>query len=152
MFSKAALTAWEKALGSEHPDLVVYIENLSALYLAHGQNEKATLLTDQALSIQRSAAFRDKAMANVSGGSTEGLYDTNGRYVETMSLCQKTLVTKEGELGPKHLDIVGRLEDVAKLYHTRWVFPTLGGFPKPRNLIRVRSRFVRGHWIPTIPI
>ncbi len=122
MFSKAALTAWEKALGSEHPDVVVYIENLSALYLAQGQNEKATLLTDQALSIQRSAAFRDKAMANGSGGSTEGLYDTNGRYVETVSICEKFLVTTETELGPKHLDIVGSLEDLAKLYHTRWVF------------------------------
>ena len=48
----------------------------------------------------------------------------------------KILVTKERELGPKHLDIVGSLEDVAKLYHTRWVFCDAGRFSETEKLYK----------------
>jgi CHAT domain-containing protein/Tfp pilus assembly protein PilF len=115
--AQKALAIREKALGREHPDTVVSINNLAALYDASGAYAKAEPLYQRALAINEKALGPEHPDTAQSLNNLAGLYYATGAYAKAEPLYQRALAIKEKALGPGHRDTARSLNNLAELYH-----------------------------------
>ncbi|HKQ78967.1 MAG TPA: CHAT domain-containing tetratricopeptide repeat protein [Blastocatellia bacterium] len=114
--AERAAEIWEKALGPEHPEFSVMLENLVALYNNKGDYAKAAPL------FQRLLAIREKDLGPehpdlVNSIITLGqIYYFKGDYAKTEPLLQRALAIREKALGSEHPDLADFLNNLANLY------------------------------------
>ncbi len=110
---KWALASWEKALGSEHPDLIPILTNLTALCEARCCHKEAQEFADRARAINAGTFGSAGPVREVPSPNVRGLFDVRGRYIESEPLAEQVLLIKQKSLGRSHPDVADALENVA---------------------------------------
>jgi tetratricopeptide (TPR) repeat protein len=116
---KRALAVREQALGPDHPDVAVSLNNLAELYRAQGHYADAEPLHKRALAIREKALGPDHPGVAVSLNNLALLYQAQGRYADAERLHRRALTIREKALGPNHPDVAQSLNNVAFLYQAQ---------------------------------
>ncbi len=120
-FLEEALQIREKALGPEHPDVALSLNNLAALYDDQGQYEKAEPLFNAhspSMRLKPSGRNNHPAVAT-SLNNLASHYGDQGQYEKAEPLYQRSLAIREKALGPDHPDVAISLNNLAMLYNTQ---------------------------------
>ena len=116
---KRALAIEEKALGPDHPDVAVALNNLADLYQAQGRYADAEPLYKRALAIREKTLGPDHPDVAISLNNLAELYRAQGRYADAEPLYKRALAIREKTLGPDHPDVAVSLNSLANLYRTQ---------------------------------
>ncbi|MEP0872382.1 tetratricopeptide repeat protein [Trichocoleus desertorum AS-A10] len=111
-----ALSIYCKVLGNEHPNTVISLNNLAALYDAQGRYEAAELLYSEALSIRRKVLGNEHPDTATSLNNLATLYSAQGRYEAAEPLLNESLSIRRKVLGNEHPDTALTLNNLALLY------------------------------------
>ena len=128
---KRALTISEKALGPDHPDVAVSLNNLAGLY----QPKRATRMLNR---LQTVVDNSEKALGpnhpNVafSLNNLAALYASQGRYADAEPLLKRALAVRETVLGPSHPDVAASVNNLAS-------------FTEPKRATRMLNRSTNVH-------
>ena len=114
-----SLAIWEKALGPDHPDVALSLNNLAALYDSQGRYADAEPLYRRALAIDEKALGADHPGLATDLNNLAALYDSQGRYREAEPLYQRSLAIREKAFGPDHSEVATSLNNLALLYKTQ---------------------------------
>ncbi len=93
-----ALALWEKALGSDHPDVAISLNNLAALYMGKGEYGRAEPLYQRALAIGEKALGPDHPDVAGSLNNLAALYWAMGRLPETFRFQRRAQEVDEKTL------------------------------------------------------
>ena len=107
----------EKALGPEHPDVALGLNNLALLYYGQGRYAEAEPLYKRALEILEKVLGPDHPDVARGLNNLALLYDSQGRYAEAEPLYRRALGIKEKAFGPDHPDVAASLHNLATLYY-----------------------------------
>ncbi|WP_374409324.1 CHAT domain-containing protein [Hydrogenophaga sp.] len=88
---RRALAIDEKALGANHPDTAIDLNNLAGLYESMGRYDEALPLYRRALAIKEKALGADHASTATSLNNLAGLYKAMGRYDEALPLYRRAV-------------------------------------------------------------
>jgi Tfp pilus assembly protein PilF len=113
---RRALAILEKALGPDHPDTAIGLNNLALLYDNQGRYDEAEPLYQRALAIDERASGPDHPDTAIGLNNLAWLYDNQGRYGEAEPLYQRALAIDEKALGPYHHGTAADLNNLAALY------------------------------------
>jgi CHAT domain-containing protein/Tfp pilus assembly protein PilF len=114
-----AVVSYEKALGSEHPNVATALNNLALLYRTKGDSAKAEPLYQRALAIyQKTLGSEDPSVANSLSNLAE-LYRANGDHAKAEPLSQRALAIREKALGREHPDVANSLNNLAELHREK---------------------------------
>jgi CHAT domain-containing protein/Tfp pilus assembly protein PilF len=113
---KRALTIREKALGTDHPDVALSLNNLADLYDQQGRYADAEPLYKRSLAIREKALGLDHPDVASSLNNLASLYQNQGRYADAEPLYKRSLAIWEKALGPDHPSIATSLNNLAILY------------------------------------
>jgi CHAT domain-containing protein/tetratricopeptide (TPR) repeat protein len=111
------LAVYERALGPDHPDVAVALNNLALLYDAQGRHAETEPLYKRALVIKEKALGTDHPKVALALNNLALLYHTQGRFAEAEPLYQRSLALREKALGPDHPDVTQSLINLASLYY-----------------------------------
>ena len=114
--AQRALAIREKALGPDHPDTALSLNNLAELYRATGAYAKAEPLYQRALAIIEKALGPEHPYTALSLNNLAELYRATGAYAKAEPLYQRALAINEKALGPEHPDTATSLNNLAALY------------------------------------
>ena len=103
-FYQRALTLTEKRIGSEHPDLIPYLNNLAGIYRHQHRYADAALLYDWALTTMEKLRGPDHMDTAQCRAALAGAYRSQGRYDLAEPLYQQVLTFRNRHLGPDHPD------------------------------------------------
>ncbi len=109
----------EKALGGEHPDVALSLNNLAVLYALKGDYTKAEPLHHRALAIREKALGGEHSSVAESLNNLAVLYGTKGDYTKAEPLYQRTLAIREKALGGEHPSVAESLNNLAGLYRAK---------------------------------
>jgi len=110
----------EKALGPEHPDVVVSLNNLANLYHHEkGDHANAERFHERALNIREKALGPEHPDVAQSLNNLAIVHHDRGGYVKAESLIQRALAIWEKALGPEHPDVAGCIGSLAVLYRDK---------------------------------
>ncbi len=84
----------EKALGPEHADVAINLNNLAALYQAQGNYAKAAPLYQRSLAILEKALGPEHPDVAASLNNLAFLYHVQGRYAEAEPLHKRSLAIR----------------------------------------------------------
>jgi CHAT domain-containing protein/Tfp pilus assembly protein PilF len=113
---KRSLAIWEKALGSDHPDVAQSLSNLGRLYENQERYADAEPLYKRSLAIYEKALGPDHPYVAASLNNLALLYKNQGRYADAEPLYKRSLAIVEKALGPDHPDFATSLNNLAALY------------------------------------
>jgi tetratricopeptide (TPR) repeat protein len=111
-----SLAITEKALGPDHPETAVRLNNLALLYHNQGRYDKAEPLHKRTLSIRERALGGDHPDTAQSLNNLALLYHSQGRYDEAEPPYLQAVAITEKALGPDHPETALRLYNLAELY------------------------------------
>jgi tetratricopeptide (TPR) repeat protein len=135
-----SLAIREKALGSEHLDEAISVNNLAGFYEITGQYLKAEPLYKRAVLIRENVLGPDHPdLAN----SLNGLgvyYHTRGKYTKAEALYQQALAIRENVLGPEHPDVATSLNNLASLYRLQGQYAKAEPLHERSLAIRINAR------------
>ena len=114
--AKRSLAISEKALGPDHPDVGISLNNLALLYQAEGRLAEAEPLLKRSLAVQEKAAGSDHSRVGVSLNNLAELYRHQGRFAEAEPLYKRSLSIIEKTRGPEHPDVGVSLNNLGLLY------------------------------------
>ncbi|XYI00861.1 tetratricopeptide repeat protein [Sorangium sp. So ce1128] len=117
--AERVLALREKALGSEHPDVAMSLNNLALLYDTKGDYAKAEPLHQRALRIKEKELGSEHPDVATSLNNLASLYQTEGDYAKAEPLYQRALRILEKALGSEHPDVATLLDNLASLYFTK---------------------------------
>ena len=120
----------EKALGPEHPDVAISLNNLAELYSSLGNYPKAEPLYRRALSIWEKALGPEHPSVATGLNNLAMLYYSLGDYAKAKPLYRKSLMIREKAFGPEHPQVAQSLNNLAGLYNS------LGDYAKAEPLYR----------------
>jgi tetratricopeptide (TPR) repeat protein len=112
--AQRALAIQEKALGPDHPDVALSLNNLAELYRA--QNADAEPLYKRSLAIDETALGPNHASVTGTLNNLGALYQAQGRYAEAEPLLKRSLAIKERAFGPDHPNVALSLNNLGELY------------------------------------
>ena len=81
-----SLAIWEKALGRDHPDVAVSLNNLAGLYLSQGRYADAEPLCQRSLAIREKALGRDHPSVATALNNLAWMYNNQARYVDALPI------------------------------------------------------------------
>jgi tetratricopeptide (TPR) repeat protein len=110
------LAIFEKALGTEHPDVATSLNNLALLYRTQGQYAEAEPLHQRVQVIREKAFGPEHPDVATSLNNLALLYWDQGQYSKAEPLYKRALSIRERALGPGHLDVATILHNLAGLY------------------------------------
>jgi CHAT domain-containing protein len=110
-----ALEITKEAVGEEHPDYALSLNNLAALYDAMGDYTQARPLLEKALEITREALGEKHPHYALSLNSLAWLYAKKGDYRRARPLLEKALEIRKDALGEKHPQYATSLYNLALL-------------------------------------
>ena len=114
--AQRSLAISEKALGPDHPDVGVSLNNLAGLYRVQGRFVEAEPLYRRSLAISEKALGPDHPDVALLLQNMGGLYRAQGRYAEAEPLYRRGLAIREKALGPDHPAVGRSLNNLAALY------------------------------------
>ncbi len=118
-----SLSIYEKALGSEHPDVAMSLNNLAVLYNEQGKYSEAEERHIQSLSIREKVHGPEHQEVAQSLNNLALLYSDQGKYTEAEELYQRSLVIFEKVLGQEHPEVGRTLNNLALLYYEQGKLP-----------------------------
>jgi len=107
----------ESKLGSEHPNVVVLLNNLATLYRNMGEYEKALPFYLRVLEIKEKGPGLKHPSATVILSNLAELYREMGEYEKALQFFQMALYNNKRALGPQHPDVATSLNSLATVYH-----------------------------------
>lgn len=114
-----ALDVRQQALGSEHLDVAVSLNDLALLYFHKGEYAQAESLYQRALTIRKKQLgpeHPDVATSMNNVGHIHYFIDST-KYEEAEQLLHGALAIREKTLGREHLDIALNCENLGDFYH-----------------------------------
>jgi CHAT domain-containing protein/tetratricopeptide (TPR) repeat protein len=114
--ARRALELSEQALGSHHPKMAAFVNNLAELYFAVGEYAKAEPLYQRALQIREAIFPINRLNQAVSLENLGRLYQAIGQYEKAEPLLRRVLRIREKELGPNHPHVAVSLNSLAGLH------------------------------------
>ncbi|MFH0341757.1 MAG: tetratricopeptide repeat protein [Chromatiales bacterium] len=117
-FLEKALAIREKALGPNHPDVALSLNNLADLDRAQGQYGKAEPLYQRALALWEKALGPEHPDVAISLNNLAALYYDQGEYRKAELLYQRSVAIVEKALGSTPL-VALNLNNLAELYRTQ---------------------------------
>ncbi|MGH7639195.1 MAG: tetratricopeptide repeat protein, partial [Gemmatimonadaceae bacterium] len=108
IFSRA-VGIGEQQLGTDHPDVVILLNDISRLYLRHGAHAHAEPLLQRLLDIKRAKGEEHPEVATVLA-SIASVRQALGRHDEAEQLWRRVLDIRERTLAPNHLATASALE------------------------------------------
>ena len=112
---RRSLAIREKALGPDHPDVAISLNNLAALLMDQAQYAEAEPLYRRSLAINEKALGLDHPDVAMSLNNLAGLLDDQGQYTAAEPLYRRSLAIREKVLGPDHPDVAISLNNLAGL-------------------------------------
>lgn len=113
------LTLRREALGNDHPQVAVSLQNLALLKRDKGDDRAAEPLLRQALDIQkRNDATRTPGYAK-GLNDLAALLEARGEYDAAEALYREVLNLKRSLLGERHEDVARGMHNLASLLHRR---------------------------------
>ncbi len=128
--AQRALAIREKALGPEHPDTAVSLNNLAELYSATGDYAKAEPLYQRALAIHEKARGHEHPDTATSLNNLAYYHRRTGDYAKAEPLYLRSLEIRERTLGAEHSETANSLNNLAELYIAT------GAYIKAESLLR----------------
>ena len=117
--AQRALTFRETALGPDHPDVALSLNNLAELYRVQGRYADAEPLFKRSLAIREKAFGPDHPDVALSLYYLAWLYQSQGRYADAVPLYKRALAIKEKMVGTNHPDVASTLNNLGALYQTQ---------------------------------
>ncbi|WP_437758317.1 tetratricopeptide repeat protein [Sorangium sp. So ce1389] len=117
--AERALALRKKELGSEHPRVALYVNNLAELHRMRGDHARATSLHERALAIREEALGRDHPLVATSLDYLARTCSEKGDHARAAALREQALVIRENALGPEHPWLVPSLKRLAALYDVK---------------------------------
>ena len=114
--AQRVLTIREKALGRNHPDVAIALDNLANLYRLQGRYADAEPLLQRSLAIREQALGHDDPDTAGSLLNLAALYLDQSRYADAEPLLQQSLAIWEKAFGRDHPDVALALNNLASLY------------------------------------
>jgi CHAT domain-containing protein/Tfp pilus assembly protein PilF len=106
----------ERALGPDHPDVAMCLNNLAFVYHAQGRYAEAESLLNRVMAITEKALGPDHPDSATCLNNLAMLYQDQGRYADAEPLFSRALAIWEKALGPDHPDVATCLNNLAALY------------------------------------
>ncbi len=113
---RRVLAIREKALGRNHLDVAISLNNLARLYHDRRKYEKAEPLYRRALKIHEEASVKDDFNTATVLNNLAGLYDNQEKYTEAEPLYKRSLAIFEKISGKDNSNIIAVLNNLAALY------------------------------------
>ena len=101
-FITEAATIFERALGPNHPDVAVSLNNRALLYKKERKYDGALPLYQRALKISESTLGPNHPSVAIRLNNLAALYRAQGKCDEALSLCQWAVSITEASLGTTH--------------------------------------------------
>jgi tetratricopeptide (TPR) repeat protein len=111
-----ALELRRRALGEDHPDTAVGMNNLAVLYLDLGKISQAEPLVIKALEIRRRVLGEEDPITLVSLSNLGSLYRAEGKYEQAELAYLKAIEIRSRVLGANHRDTAMSMHNLALLY------------------------------------
>ena len=121
-----ALAIQERALGPDHLDVGISLNNLVLLYDAQGQYAAAEPLVQRAMAIRERALGPDHPAVAATLHCQADLYRAQKCYAEAGLLYQRALAIQERAFGPNHPDVAATLHCLANLYRAQECYAEAG--------------------------
>lgn len=119
ILAEEALTVAENTSGPNHPTVATSLNNLAALYQAHGKYAQAEPLHKRALRIREKAFGPEHPQVGQSLKNLAELYCAQSKYAEAEPLHKRALKIREKALGSDHPDVGQSLKNLAELYRAQ---------------------------------
>lgn len=113
-----SLAISEKALGPDHPDVAIILNNIGMLYNTQGRYEAVLPLYEWSLAIREKTLGLGHPDVAQSLNNIAVLYNTQGQYEKAEPLYMRSLAIREETLGPDHPDVAKSLDNIAGLYRS----------------------------------
>ena len=97
-----AMDIYEKAWGTEHPEVATALDNLAQLYSAQGKYEQAEPLYQLALAIAEKGVGTEHTSTATIVDNLANLYRSQGKYEQAEPLYLRALTIRENVLGTEH--------------------------------------------------
>jgi tetratricopeptide (TPR) repeat protein len=110
------LAIGEKALGSEHPTVALFLNILADVYYLKGDYGKVEPLYQRALAIDEKALGAEHPDVASSLNNLATLYRNRGDYAKAEPLYQRALAIREKVLSSDHPQVAESLGNLASLY------------------------------------
>jgi len=117
--AERVLAIREKALGLDHPDVALSLNNLALLYKAQGRYADAEPVYKRALAIYEKALGPTHPYVAASLNNLAGLYDSQGSHADAEPLYKRSLAIYEKALGLEHRDVATALNNLALHYYSQ---------------------------------
>lgn len=114
-FYRLSLAVRERALGPEHPDTALILNNLAVLYGEQQRYEEAEPLIRRALTIREKILGSDHLATATSMNNLAENYRNQGKYQEAKPLFERALAVIERVQGPEHPMTASALNNLALL-------------------------------------
>jgi CHAT domain-containing protein/Tfp pilus assembly protein PilF len=128
--AERALAIRKKALGAEHLDVAISLNNLALLYEDKGDYAQAEPLYRQALDIREKVLGTEHLDTAESFNNLAAFYDAKGVYAQAEPLYRRTLAICEKVLGAEHPHTATTLNNLAVLYYKQ------GNYAQAESLLR----------------
>ena len=111
------MTIWEKALGPDHTDVALSLNNLAAFYKDQGRFADAEPLYKRSLVIRAKILGSDHPDVALSLNNLAELYRVQGLYADAEPLYKRSIAIAEKAFGSSdHPDVARSLNNLALLY------------------------------------
>jgi eukaryotic-like serine/threonine-protein kinase len=104
------------ALGSDHPDSLISMNNLAAAYWALGRYAAAVPLFEETLKLQKAKLGPDHPDSLISMNNLAAAYRETGRYGDAIPLQEQVLKLFKAKLGSDHPDTLVSMSNLALAY------------------------------------
>ncbi|NJO62083.1 MAG: CHAT domain-containing protein [Richelia sp. RM2_1_2] len=112
-----SLTIREKALGKEHPEVGISLNNLAGLYQDKGNYDKSEAFYLRALGLREKTLGKEHPDVGLTLNDLAVLYRIQGNYALSESLQLRSLKILEKALGKEHSNTATSLDNLAVLYY-----------------------------------
>eukprot|EP00752_Nemacystus_decipiens_P007809 g6974.t1 len=109
----------EKALGPEHPDLAITLNNRAQLLESQGKYSDAGPLYERCQAIQEKALGPEHPSLAITLNNRAQLLESQGKYSEAEPLYERCQAIVEKALGPEHPSLATTLNNRAQLLETQ---------------------------------
>ena len=112
-----ALTIRKNSLGSVHPNIATFYDNIGSVYYLQGGYNKALEFYQKALTIREKALGKNHPNAATSYNNIGSVYYNEGSYNEALEYYQKALETDEKVRGVDHSGTATDYNNIAGVYY-----------------------------------
>eukprot|EP00741_Cyanophora_paradoxa_P019219 tig00000215_g18555.t1 len=137
-FLKEALRLRKKALGPEHPNVAVEMQNLANLLHTQGDYAAARPMYEEALRVHRKALGPEHLYVAGTMQNLAILLEDQGDYAAARPMYEEALRVIKKALGPEHPDVATAMQNVANLLKAQGDFAAAR--PMYEEALRVKKK------------